>query len=171
MELISRREYARRRGVTLAAVQKALRSGRIALTDDRIDPVSADAQWAANTDPTQSMRAIGTRPPRIAPAEASGADDGRRLLDAKRRREDALAQLAELELAEKRGHLVNVAQIEPMYAQMVGAFKTELLARDDKLRAELQLLYGIEVDLKVLTRYTLDALTQLSRYAPDAPNP
>lgn len=51
---VSRREYARLRGVSESAVRKALASGRIrALPDGTIDPDAADAQWAASTDPSQ----------------------------------------------------------------------------------------------------------------------
>jgi hypothetical protein len=46
------REYARYRGVTHRAVQKALRAGRItAAADGRINVARADALWSANTRP------------------------------------------------------------------------------------------------------------------------
>ena len=49
---MSQRMYARYRGVTHRAVQKAIRSGRIvAEADGRIDPVRADAMWIAYTRP------------------------------------------------------------------------------------------------------------------------
>lgn len=51
---VSRREYARLRGVSESAVRKAIRDGRISLEPDgTIDPVAADRQWAARTDPSQ----------------------------------------------------------------------------------------------------------------------
>lgn len=175
MDLISPAEYARHRGVTRAAVSKAIRSGRITLIGKLLDPVAADAQWEANTDPAQSMRASGARaangaePASPLPeggAPGRGSADGRALLEAKRRRETALAEIAELELEEKRGALVNVAQLEAAYLQMIGAFKSELMARDDKLKAELDGIYGIDVDVAVLRRYTFDSLTHLSEYDP-----
>lgn len=52
-----------------------------------------------------------------------------------------------LTLAEKKGQLVNAAQLEQAYGLMVGAFQTELLALPDKLAPELYALYGIEVDV------------------------
>ena len=43
---LSRRAYGRHRGVSLAAVQKALRAGRITLLPDgTIDPEAADKTW------------------------------------------------------------------------------------------------------------------------------
>lgn len=53
-----------------------------------------------------------------------------------------------LTLAEKKGQLVNAAQLEQAYGLMVGAFQTELLALPDKLAPELYALYGIEVDVE-----------------------
>jgi hypothetical protein len=51
---VSRREYARLRGVSESAVRKALATGRItAEPDGTIDPAKADAQWAAATDPAK----------------------------------------------------------------------------------------------------------------------
>jgi hypothetical protein len=49
---LSQRAYARHRGVTHRAVQKAIKAGRITRNSDgTIDPATADAQWKANTDP------------------------------------------------------------------------------------------------------------------------
>ena len=46
---LSIRAYARHRGVSHVAVKKAIDTGRIGqLPDGTIDPVAADAQWAAN---------------------------------------------------------------------------------------------------------------------------
>jgi len=49
---MSLRAYARHRGVSLRAVQKALASGRIAAQEDgRLDADVADMNWARNTAP------------------------------------------------------------------------------------------------------------------------
>jgi DNA-binding transcriptional ArsR family regulator len=76
-------------------------------------------------------------------------------------------ELKQYELAERKGALVSVAQLEPELKQMFGAFKTELLARDDKLKAELDALYGIDVDASLLEEHTRAALIQLARYDPE----
>lgn len=73
-------------------------------------------------------------------------------------------ELKELTLAEKRGQLVNVSQLEPELVRMVVAFRTELLARDDKLKAEIDAVYGIDVDIAFLNEHTRNALAQLARY-------
>ena len=69
-------------------------------------------------------------------------------------------------VAEKKGLLVNVEQLEPELMNMVSAFRAELLSRDDKLKADLDALYGIELDLNLLNEHTHTALAQLARYTP-----
>lgn len=56
-EKVSMREYARRRGVRLNAVQTAVKSGRIHKTaDGRIDVDEANKEWFMNTDPAKSRK-------------------------------------------------------------------------------------------------------------------
>ncbi len=51
---VSRRAYAALRGVSEAAVRKALATGRIAAEPDgTIDPIRADLMWDAATDPAK----------------------------------------------------------------------------------------------------------------------
>lgn len=73
-------------------------------------------------------------------------------------------ELKQLTLAEKKGQLVNVAQLEPELQRMVVAFRTELLARDDKLKAEIDAVYGIDLDPAFIQEHTRNALAQLARY-------
>ncbi|MDR8058774.1 helix-turn-helix domain-containing protein [Burkholderia cenocepacia] len=75
-----------------------------------------------------------------------------------------------LTLAEKKGQLVNAAQLERAYGQMVGAFQTELLALPDKLVQELRTLYGVEVDVEWLNEHMYGCLQQLSEYDADGPH-
>ena len=51
---VSRRSYAAQRGVSEAAVCKAIATGRIrTLADGTIDPERADSEWGAQTDPAK----------------------------------------------------------------------------------------------------------------------
>ncbi|HXS98630.1 MAG TPA: hypothetical protein VN736_28735 [Candidatus Limnocylindrales bacterium] len=65
MPVMGLREYSRHRGCSLAAVQKAIASGRIRKTEDsRIDSEEADKAWAANSDPAkQRQEAAAPVPP------------------------------------------------------------------------------------------------------------
>jgi len=62
---MSRRQYAAHRGVSHTAVGKAIATGRITTEPDgSIDPVKADRQWDAQTDPSKQRgphaQALGT---------------------------------------------------------------------------------------------------------------
>lgn len=65
---LSRRAYARHRGVAENAVRKAIAAGRITLeADGTIDPQKADRDWASRTDPSQQRGAhapTGEKAPR-----------------------------------------------------------------------------------------------------------
>lgn len=71
-EFVTQRAYARRRGVSHTAVQKAIESGRLADCLRKraggrgvlIDPVVADDEWDRATDPAQQRETkAGGRPP------------------------------------------------------------------------------------------------------------
>ncbi|HEY5579669.1 MAG TPA: MarR family transcriptional regulator [Rhodoferax sp.] len=70
-------------------------------------------------------------------------------------------------LAEKKGQLVNLEQLEPELAQMIGAFRVELSALGDKLKTEIDALYGIDLDAQLIEEHIRDTLAQLARYDPE----
>lgn len=118
--LLSLRAYARHRaarglvGQTLGAVQKAIATGRITPIEGKIDPEVADIQWSEKTDSVQQARgARGGHAPKV-PAEPVRPLPGDRegYFATKERRERAEAELAELELKERRGELVKKADVE-----------------------------------------------------------
>jgi hypothetical protein len=97
MYLMSIRQYAKHRGCALSSVQAALAAGRIAAEPDgKLDAARCDADWALNTDHTKP-RATGPQPETFASARA--------------RREAAQAELAELELARRRGDLLDAREV------------------------------------------------------------
>jgi len=70
---MSRRAYARYRGCSEGAVRKSLSTGRIRLgADGTLDPLDADAQWAANTYPARSQ----SRPKTVNPSHHASLGDG-----------------------------------------------------------------------------------------------
>lgn len=129
VQLISKSEYARRRGCTEGAVRRAVRDGRIALIDGKVDPVAADAQWTRNT----RVRA-GSRASDDAHLVAGGSpaarddDDGNAgYWTAKSKREAAEAAIAELKLAEMQGDLVRVQDVRAAHARRLTAARETLL--------------------------------------------
>lgn len=92
------------------------------------------------------------------------SDDGLDLVRERVLTERVDRELKQLQVAEKRGMLINVEQLEPELMHMVGAFRAELLARDDKLASELSTLYGIEIDVNLINEHSFAALAQFGRY-------
>lgn len=73
---LSRRAYAAHRGVSEAAVRKAIASGRITLeADGTINPVIADQQWAASTDPAKQRGPLAQEMGRKAAAQTASMFD------------------------------------------------------------------------------------------------
>lgn len=150
-ELIGLREYARRRGVSLAAVQKAIKAGRITTVDGKIDQEVADIQWGRNTDPALAKPPAKSAPPQDAdvqdePGEEEGAPAG--YFASKARREAALAETAELDLAVKRGELVRVEDVERrLVTRIIGA--REAL---DSIADRLSPVLASEADAAVIHR-------------------
>lgn len=117
---LSIRAYARHRGVSHVA-KKAIDTGRITpLPDGTIDPEVADAQWARNTlqprrapeHKTPTSQRAQARPERQIPDPVPPplATSGTSLLQARTVNEVLKAQLNKVELAQRKGELVDRAQ-------------------------------------------------------------
>ncbi len=112
---LSIRAYARHRGVSDAAVRKAIAAGRITPNaDGTLDPTQADAQWSRNTEaPRMGSRTPAPRAP--VPADVSPAGDsgaalpagGASLLQARTVNEVVKAQTNKVRLARLKGELVD----------------------------------------------------------------
>jgi hypothetical protein len=172
---LSIRAYARNRGVSHVAVKKAIDTGRITpLPDGTIDPVAADAQWAANTAPTRRSMAAEPREASQAPAAARDipqasakmvreaaepptpalSTGGTSLLQARTVNEVVKAQTNKVRLARLKGELVDRSQA------VAHVFKLARAERDAWLnwpaRISAQMAAGLNVDPHVL-HVALDA--------------
>jgi hypothetical protein len=132
-ELIKPAEYARRRGVSKAAVSFAIKRCSIPLVDGKLDPLVADTLWKARTDPLQSQRALGANVHRRQP-------DGRQSQDGdpdwRHRREAAEAQMAEIELERTAGKLVDREAYNREHSRRLSALMAGLMAIPDRISAE-----------------------------------
>lgn len=154
-DLISLRKYAQMRrdrglpGGSLAAVQKAIASGRIRPIDGKIDPEVADIQWSRNTDPAQQKRGAGERsfespqpadvlePPAMQ-TSAPGDELTPEQDPVNRIREAALTErvrreLLEHELQMKKGELVRAADVRQAANEKARIARDALLAIPDRL--------------------------------------
>lgn len=148
---ISIRAYARQRGVSDAAVRKAIKAGRVTpLADGTIDPARADKQWGSNTDQAkqravpneaiQSVRdAVGESTP--TPSLSSG---GATFLQARTANEVLKAQTNKVRLAKLKNEVVDRAQA------IAHVFKLARTERDAWLnwpaRVSAQLAAELHVD-------------------------
>lgn len=121
MPLVSLRAYARHRGVTLHAVQKAIRSRRIELVDGRIDIDRADLDWTRNTRLRRELSASARVP--LTYSVPQDVDHTAVL------RDGYLARLAKTECEERTRRLVNRSEVEATML-MVASRIAPVLARE-----------------------------------------
>lgn len=140
-ELMSQAQYAKARGVSPPSVLYAIKSGRLvkSLTKDergrvRIDPVLADAEWAANTQ--------GGRGPAPQPY-ATGAElpiDAADYNASRAKKESYLAELARLEYEEKEGTLVKAEAVRKEAFAIARQVRDGMLNIPDRISSELAAL-------------------------------
>lgn len=121
----SLRRLADELGCTHQGLAKAAREGRLTagvrVEEDRVvlvDAEAAAAQWRAGS---------------VARAGAEPTDANAAYLAARARRESALADMAEIDVAEKRGELVSVDEAESHWANVVTMIKTKILGVPSRL--------------------------------------
>ena len=116
MRKISKAAYARHRGVSGAAVTKAIQRGRISVDQNgKIDPEIADREWMENSNPIQVY------------AQNHRIEETPEIKESKARLAFAHARLAELKYKKKIGELIPREQVEKE------AFETGRLFRDNIL--------------------------------------
>ena len=173
------RAYARYRGTSAPSVLRAIKRGRLSKSLVYVDgvaqiadPALADQEWAANTDLTRApayvkARAAGvtTTPsvtaPRVPPAPASGNTT---LAEASATEKLWKSRLAELEYRRQAGELVDAAEAQTRWADILVRIRTKLLAVPSKVKAvrsELTLEQIAAMDASIR-----EALEELASGAP-----
>ena len=159
-ELISQREYARRRGIEASTVHRAVKAGRITLVDGKINPELADRQWAENTDPSTSKNRLAGKPGQTrnltetpAPMELGGESvSPTGYAKARAAREVYQAQLAKLALEEKQGELVRADQVRVAAFNLARKARDQLLALPERLGAAVAAVDDIAEVQEILER-------------------
>jgi hypothetical protein len=158
MEPMSLRAYARHRGVSLRAVQKALASGRIATrADGRLDAATADANWARNTAPRPQPASKSTKAkekpakpvaspqsahhhsavPVREPTGPPRLESGLEYSKARAVRESYLARLAKIDFEERTEKLVSADEVRVASLNRFRQFRDGMLNIPDRLAAVL----------------------------------
>lgn len=160
---MSLRAYASRRGVSAEAVSKAITAGRLRQSVVMVDgipkigdPDIADREWEINTRP-QADRARSTPMP-------DGVPDynvSRALREAAAaRRETALADLAEIEVAEKHKELIPVEEAKRDVMAKFATVRTRILGVPTRLAQRMPALASQAVPL--LEEFLREALEDLA---------
>lgn len=166
---VSLRAYARMRGVTIAAVQKAIKTRRITLNPDgSIDPERANQEWERNTfagktllaaRPKAAQTAASSRPASIPPASDVASDPVAAYLRARAVNETFKAKVAQLEYEERAGKLIQATKAGEYAAQFSSIVGDALSAWPDRLTP----LIAATTDERVVHRILSNEVTALRR--------
>jgi hypothetical protein len=150
VEPISLTAYAKRRGVSQVAVTKAVASGRLSQSvtrDERgapkiADPDLADREWAENTAARGGNIVLPPPPPppndaASAPAAHGYHESRARKEAAEARRSIVMADMAELDLAKRRGALIDVEKARRDVFERYTIVRTRLLGIPTKIAQRL----------------------------------
>ena len=155
--LMGYREYARHRGVSLGAVQKALRAGRISANEEKkIDSAVADREWDVNTDASRiAVSAIEVAAPLAqkeisfaAPAggeadkptgeELTGTDsNASRYRESRASREFYVAAKQKVEYEQLLGQLINVDEAKRIAFTSFRAIRDSVLNVAARIKDQL----------------------------------
>ena len=157
-------EYARRRGVSHFAVQRAIKDGRLTtesvVTDFKgrpkiIDPVKADEEWDQNTQAKAGME----------PKDGTGRSS---LTEETIRERKWKAKMAELDYRQKAGELVPVRDVRQQWSMMVVEFRNAVLGVPSRYKQMLP--HVPRQDLDVLDKLLREACVSLVDGAHDNGN-
>jgi hypothetical protein len=172
---ISLRAYARMRGCSLTAVQKAIASKRITtLPDGTIDPERANREWAQNTfaGHTLNRTQAAAKPPRAAspmpePPAATG-DPVAQYLRARAVKTSFEARTAQLEYEERAGKLIQAVRASEYAASFSAIVKDHLQARADRLAPMLAAVNDEKAIHRLLKNDDEAVLRKVSKAIADA---
>ncbi len=125
MELVSQREYARRRGVSPMAVNRAIKAGRISTIEGKIDPEQADREWAEHT-----IVRIAAKPKKKLVGDTGYARS-------RAVRERYQARLARLDLQRQEGILVRANEVRAAVFDANRRTRDQLISLPERVAAIL----------------------------------
>lgn len=124
MEL-SLRAYAKRRGITEAAVRKAIKQGRITKNSNgTINPVIADKEWSQNTDPAQIKTTFTEEKPDYSQNSIPSTASGPSYQQSRAIKEAYGAKLLRLQFEKESKKLIPVDEVK------IAAFNAARMTRD-----------------------------------------
>lgn len=140
---LSEAAYADRIGVSKAAVQKAKQVGRVVVfPDGSIDPVASDASMRRNTD--QSKQRGGARVRIEDDGDALEIPAGADFMEVKTLHERRKVEKLEIEIAKRRGELVERAAAEALFFELARQERDSWLAWPARVSALMAAELGVE---------------------------
>ena len=170
---ISLRAYARLRGCSLTAVQKAIAAKRITpLPDGKIDPDRANQEWERNTLASQPIPKASPRTTdRLPPVNESGAvagDPVSAYLRARAVKESFAARTAQLEYEERAGKLIPAVRASEYAATFSSIVKDGLMAMPDRVSPMLAAVDDEKAIHRMLAAEVAAVLRKVSKSVADA---
>lgn len=183
------RAYARHRGVSHTAVQKAIHAGRIPVeTDGSIDPAKADAAWDVNTTPTHGRQPPPSKPtqaPKTKPVPQAAVEAARETLkehgepvpapgqmtylQARTANEILKAQERRLRLQKLKGEVVDRAKAMALVFRLARQERDSWLNWPSRISAVMAADIGVDAGTlhTALEKFTREHLMDLSEIAPN----
>lgn len=163
MEL-SIRGYARHRGVTEAAVRKAIKQGRVSKgKNGKINPKTADKEWGQNTDPAQIKAVFAEEKPDYSQNSAPSSLSGPSYQQSRAIKEAYGAKLLRLQFEKESKKLISIDDVK------VSAFNAARMTRDrilnipDRVIPQLVGKTNIFEMKEILKAELIKALEELSK--------
>ncbi len=167
VQLMTKSEYARHRGVSAVAVHYAVQEGRISLIDGKIDAAVADIQWQRNTRARAPNRpAPESDSPAISAAPAASAEPavtGDDYWVSRARREAAEAHIAEMKRGELEGKLIRADVLRQAWSRKVASARNALLQIPPRLAPVLAAEADMDRVAALLEDELRAGLAELSR--------
>lgn len=174
---VTKSEYAKLRGCAPSAVTRAIKEGRITTINvagrELIEVAVADIQWQSNTRARVDSSSAATVA--AAPAGRVGGDDFRDMIranevgattsyeEARRRRETAEANLAEMKQAEMEGKLILADAVRSAWAAKITGARDALLQIPSRIAPVLAATTDLVEVTALLEAELRQALAELSR--------
>jgi hypothetical protein len=170
---MSMREYAKHRGVSVVAVHKAVKSGRITCERDangyaKIDPKVADAQWLANSDFTkirgdQVENEDEIEGPAEEPAPAVPADKYGHAYRASRAvKETYASKLAKIEYEKSINKLVEIDEVKRVWLDRAAKTKQQILSISMKMKKHHKFTPDLQAVLDEIIQECLEGIANSS---------
>ena len=183
------REFARRNGVSVEAISRAVKTGRLPSVNGKLDAAAAQAAWEKARDPARAGRKLGPklvsnpapRPPTAAPAPgtvptltaaparpaATGFESDRSYGDAKMQREYIRLTRDRVELKKLLEGFVDVQEARQEFGGLVTNTKSRLLSLGHRLAPALALEADPAKCQALVDDAIVEALADLSNYKAD----